>query len=83
MLLNGKKLAKALGVPEVFVTAMKADGFVFEYGGRTMVKDALAWLKARGPYWRYTDYIEAHRKSPKKPPVGKKRRSPRDLRLSA
>jgi hypothetical protein len=65
-LLNGKQLAVRLGVPEVFVTAMKSSGFVFAYGGRTLVPDALAWLKER-PNWRYTDYIEAHRKRPKKP----------------
>jgi hypothetical protein len=65
-LLNGKQLAERLNVPEIWVTAMKAKGFVFAYGGRTLELEAMTWLKEH-PNFRYTDYIEAHRKSPKKP----------------
>lgn len=66
-LLNGKQLAGSLGVPEMFVTAMKDRGFIFAYGGRTLREDALVWLK-ENPKFRYTDYIEEHRKTPRKPP---------------
>jgi hypothetical protein len=67
-LLNGKQLAATLNVPTMFVTAMKARGFVFSYGGRTLLDDAMAWLKEH-PKFRYSDYIEEHRKTPKMPPA--------------
>lgn len=67
-LINGKKLAKRMGVPSIFVTAMKSRGFVFAYGGRTLYGEAMRWLR-KHPEFRYSDYIEEHRKTPKKPPT--------------
>ena len=74
ILLNGKQLARAMSVPEIFVTAMKWRGYVFPYQHQTTLDHALAW-RAEHPKFRYTDYIEEHRKTPKKPPTPQPPRS--------
>lgn len=64
MLLNGKKLARNLRVPRGFVTAMRKhpdDPFVFQWGGRTTRAAAMKWLEEH-PGFRWTDYVERHRK---------------------
>ena len=77
ILLKGHQLAKAMDVPEVFVTAMKWRGYVFPYQHQTNLEHALKW-REENPNFRYTDYIEAHRKSPKKlPPPRQPRSRPR------
>lgn len=66
-LLNGTTLAKRLGVPRGFVTAMRhfaADPFAFAFGGRTTEQAALDWLE-KHPQFRWTDYVESHRKTPR------------------
>lgn len=73
-LLNGKRLAKAMNVPPIFVTSMKASGYVFQYQHQTTLEHALAW-RAAHPKFRYTDYIEEHRKTPKTLPTRRPLRS--------
>jgi hypothetical protein len=65
-LLNGKQLAAAMNVPRMFVTAMKASGYQFQYGHQTTLAHALQW-RAEHPHFRWSDYIEAHRKTPRQP----------------
>jgi len=72
-LLNGKQLAKAMNVPEVFVTAMKARGYVFPYQHQTTLEHALKWRKHH-PHFRYSDYVDEHRKSPKQLPTARSRK---------
>lgn len=51
-LLNQTQLATALGVNIVFISGMKKWGCPFP-GGRILIKDALAWLKANPEYRPY------------------------------
>lgn len=81
LLLNGKQLAAAMSVPGVFVTAMKARGYVFPYQHQTTLEHALKWREEH-PTFRYSDYIEAHRKTPKKPPVRQQPRAHPQLQAS-
>lgn len=50
-LLNQTQLAAALGVTMAFTSAMKKWGCPFP-GGRILIKDALAWLKANPEFAR-------------------------------
>lgn len=59
-LLNVTQLASKMGKSPAYVTAMKADGYVFEYGNQTTFKHALRWRKAH-PQFRSTAYFRAHR----------------------
>ena len=60
-LLNQTQLAAALGVTMAFCSAMKKWGCPFP-GGRILIKDALAWLKANPEFRPYKE-----RKSPTGP----------------
>ena len=70
-LVNGKQLAAAMDVPEVFVTAMKAAGYQFRYGHQTTLEHALQWREDH-PNFRYSDYIESKRKTPRPLPPAKR-----------
>jgi hypothetical protein len=61
--LNGKQLAEAMGQSEGFVSAMKASGYVFEYGTKTTLAHALRW-RSRNKDFRTTGYYRAHRQRP-------------------
>ncbi len=52
---NSTRLAEALERSPSYVSAMKAAGYVFTHGNRTLVSDALEWLKAN-PDFRSTTY---------------------------
>ncbi len=52
-LLNVQALAKALGRSEFYVYAMKKAGYGMQYGTRTTLDHALAWLEAN-PGFRTT-----------------------------
>ena len=60
-LLNQTQLATALGVTMAFTSTMKKWGCPFP-GGRILIKDALAWLKANPEFRPYKE-----RKSPTGP----------------
>jgi excisionase family DNA binding protein len=70
-LVNGKQLAAAMNVPRMFVTAMRAEGYQFQYGHQTTLRHALAWRELR-PKFRYSDYMESHRRKPR--PVRQRKR---------
>jgi hypothetical protein len=65
-LLNGRKLAKAMGVSKLYVTAMRAPvskgggGYVFQYGRQTTLSHALAW-REQNPDFVSTEYVEQTR----------------------
>lgn len=59
--LNQTQLAAALGVTMAFTSAMKKWGCPFP-GGRILIKDALAWLRANPEFRPYKE-----RKSPTGP----------------
>jgi excisionase family DNA binding protein len=73
-LLNGKQLAAAMSVPRMFVTAMRAEGYQFQYGHQTTLRHALAWRELR-PKFRYSDYMESKRRKPRPP----RQRRPRKI----
>jgi hypothetical protein len=52
---NGKNLASTLHRSPGYVAAMKAGGYKFTHGTRTLVSDALRWL-AEHPDFRVTGY---------------------------
>jgi hypothetical protein len=52
---NGKTLALQLGRSPGYVAAMKAGGYRFTHGTRTLLSDALKWL-AEHPDFRVTGY---------------------------
>ena len=52
---NGKNLASKLDRSPGYVAAMKARGYKFTHGTRTLVSDALRWL-AENPDFRVTGY---------------------------
>ena len=65
-LLNQTQLAAALGVTMAFTSAMKKWGCPFP-GGRILIKDALAWLKANPefrPYKERKSNLDAYKTSP-------------------
>lgn len=53
--LNGKTLAAKLGRSPGYIAAMKAGGYRFSHGTRTLLSDALKWL-AQHPDFRVTGY---------------------------
>ena len=59
-LLNGVQFAAEMGVSPLFVTAMKASGYQFQYGTQTTLLHALQW-REKNPHFRVTDYVEQHR----------------------
>jgi hypothetical protein len=59
-LLNVTQLADKMGKSPAYVTAMKAAGYVFEYGNQTTFRHALRWRK-KHPGFRSTAYFRAHR----------------------
>jgi hypothetical protein len=56
---NGKNLASKLERSPGYVAAMKAGGYKFTHGTRTLVSDALRWL-AEHPKFRVTGYRWDH-----------------------
>jgi hypothetical protein len=52
---NSKTLAARLGRSPGYIAAMKAGGYNFTHGTRTLLSDALAWL-AEHPDFRMTGY---------------------------
>lgn len=52
---NSKTLASHLNRSAGYVTAMKAGGYKFTHGTRTLLSDALRWL-ADHPQFRVTGY---------------------------
>lgn len=73
---NAKDLGHQLNRSKGYIFAMKAAGYVFSHGNRTLPSHALAWL-ADHPGFRCTEYhrgTEAHHKHlprPQLPGVGK------------
>lgn len=61
--LNGRQLAEAMGQSEGFVSAMKAGGYVFEFGTKTTLAHALRW-RGKNKGFRTTGYYRAHRQRP-------------------
>lgn len=73
-LLNCTELAEAMNVPRMFVTAMRAEGYQFPYQHQTTLQHALAW-RADHRHFRYSDYIERKRKTPRPPRRAKRPQS--------
>lgn len=60
-LLNGRQLADEMGQGKGFVSAMKAHGYVFDFGTKTTLAHALRWRR-RNKDFRTTTYYRKHRK---------------------
>lgn len=44
-LLNAKQLAEEMSVGATFITAMRRDGYAFEFGHQTTLAHALKWRR--------------------------------------
>jgi len=58
-LLGTTALARAMGKSAYYVCAMKAAGYVFEYGTETTLAHALSWRRAH-PDFRSSSYRHRH-----------------------
>jgi hypothetical protein len=73
-LLNGRQLAVEMGTGEGFVSAMKAHGYVFEFGTQTTLAHALRWRRQHKDF-RTTGYYRAHRQQNGDAPVAPSNKS--------
>lgn len=73
-LLNGRQVAEAMGQGSGFVSAMKAQGYVFEFGTKTTLAHALRWRRQNKGF-RTTGYYRAHRRQIDDDPAGSANKS--------
>lgn len=60
-LLNATQLAARMGKSTGYVSAMKAAGYVFQFGNQTTFRHAMNWRRLN-PAFRSTAYYRAHRR---------------------
>lgn len=62
-LLNGRQLAEEMGQSRGFVSAMRNEGYVFEFGTKTTLAHALRWRRQHKDF-RTTAYYRRGRQQP-------------------
>ncbi len=62
-LLNGRQLAEEMGQSPGYVSAMKQQGYIFEFGTKTTLAHALRWRRQNKDF-RTTGYYREHRQQP-------------------